>query len=725
MILLKSVKTAPRQGIILENPTTEDVNKYLPMASSNKLAAFDYEATGLELEDKIVGVSVVDDEYPAGVYFSFKNLDDKTDGVKKIILRRVAMRPTIAHGAQYEQWMTYSALGRYANIQYDTMCLLNSIEGDYAGVPGNKGLKNLQVDLLGWEDKGDVELDEWLTLNGYVNNRGKVLKGEMHNAPDSVLGKYCNMDAQATWDLYQNIFSPILSRFPELDVYHTRDFQNLIRLIDEARREGITIDRKKLEAHSKKLTDRMAELMTEFYEDSPASVHIQEYNAQAVREHYDRMPPKQTKTGKPSSRYSKWSEKLVTVKDTQHFNANSKKQLAWLFYDCLYETEHTYKFKVGYSGFPVRNKAGRRIVQNQIIVSGGPTIRWEFQETSLEVPNRKVDKTVLPKLGRAGELLAEYNTLNKELGYVSKMLDRSETGVHYSQLRVSGTKTDRCSGTGGVNIQQLPKSEGYLSCLIPKKGFVFLQMDIDALEAVVLAELSACPSYMNLYGPNRPPNDVYLFIGSQIEMFKQEIEDAGYSNTNPTSSGIKRAKKVAKRIRTICKVIHLSSQYGAWPDTIHETLIESGIQISLAEVTTIWEGYWKTFEGVTTYRKRLVAEWKANKGFFVDGLGTPVTVTKDFEKDILNRLIQRTGHFILVKYLYHLNQLVQENKMYHIKPVLPDFHDETVWQVPLEWKEQAKDLFDEAWVLTNNELGGIIPLTGTPEFHPHFWSFKA
>ena len=691
--------------MILTHPTLEDVDNYLPTSNSNKLMAFDYETTGLESTDKIVGVSVVDDQFPAGIYFSFKNCDLF---MAADILLRVVARPSIAHNAQFEQWMTFTATGKYANIQYDTQALLNQIEGDYAGVQGNKGLKNLQVDLLGWEDKGDVELDEWLTKHGYVNSRGKVLKGEMHNAPDSVLGKYCNFDAQATWDLYQCVFSPILERFPELDVYHTRDFQNLIRLIDEARREGITVDRKKLEAHSKKLTDRMAELMTEFYEDSPASVHIQEYNAQAVREHYDRMPPKQTKTGKPSSRYSKWSEKLVTIKDTQHFNANSKKQLAWLFYDCLYKT------------VVLNTSDWRGTVSKVVEIVGVGSVPCTPKG------GRAVDKTILPKLGRAGEILAEYNTLNKELGYVSKMLDRSETGVHYSQLRVSGTKTDRCSGTGGVNIQQLPKSEGYLSCLIPKKGFVFLQMDIDALEAVVLAELSACPSYMNLYGPNRPPNDVYLFIGSQIEMFKQEIEDAGYSNTNPTSSGIKRAKKVAKRIRTICKVIHLSSQYGAGANKIHQTLVESGISISLAEVTAIRKRYWEIFEGVTKYRERLVAEWKANKGFFIDGLGTPVTVTKDFEKDILNRQIQRTGHFILVKYLYHLGQLrkASPNAMMHLKPVLPDFHDETVWQVPTPFEKPAMNMFNKAWELTNNELGGIIPLTGTPESHPHFWSFK-
>jgi hypothetical protein len=488
---------------------------------------------------------------------------------------------------------------------------------------------------------------------------------------------------------------------------------------------GITVDRKKLEDHQTKLVEGMSTLMMEFFEDSPATPHIKEYNARVVREHYDKMPDKLTKTGKVSVRFTKWQEKLEILKVTQHFNPNSKQQLASLIYDNIFKSTHTHKYKLGYAGHHMRTKTGMRIIQNTITIEDGPTIKWEGPETTREGPPlRKVDKSILPKLGRAGEILAEYNKLNKEAGYVKKMLECSEGGVHHGQLRVSGTKTDRCAGTGGLNLQQLPKSEGYLECLRAATGQTLIQMDIDALEAVVLAELSQCPSYMQLYGPGRPPNDVYLFIGSQIPQFREEITNAGYDPESPTAEGIKRAKKTCKRTRSICKILHLSSQYGAGANKIYETLREQGIQISLAEVTDIRKRYWEIFKGVTDLRERLVKEWQANKGFFRDGLGTPVTVHRDYDKDILNRCIQRTGHFILVKYLYHLSQIRKEIKHVPIKPVLPDFHDETVWQVEDKHKDKAKYMFELAWSRTNDELGGIIPLSGTPEIHDNFWGFK-
>ena len=52
-----------------------------------------------------------------------------------------------------------------------------------------------------------------------------------------------------------------------------------------------------------------------------------------------------------------------------------------------------------------------------------------------------------------------------------------------------------------TNCQQLPKAREYMDCLIPRPGHVFIQMDVDALEAVVLAELSEDPACMQLYAP--------------------------------------------------------------------------------------------------------------------------------------------------------------------------------------------------------------------------------
>jgi len=242
-------------------------------------------------------------------------------------------------------------------------------------------------------------------------------------------------------------------------------------------------------------------------------------------------------------------------------------------------------------------------------------------------------------------------------------------------------------------------------------------MDVDALEPVVLAELSGCSSYMSLYGPNAAPNDVYLFIASKIPQFRKEVLDAGYDPDRPTREGITAAKKTCKRVRSICKLIHLAAGYGAGTGKIHASLNEQGIDISFAEVEKIRDMYWKVFEGVVQFRDRLTRSWKANRGYFLDGLGTPVTVGGDYEKDILNRCIQRTGHMILTKYLYHLNAP-------KARPVVVDFHDETIWECKIEDKEEVLRQFRDAWIKTNNELGGIIPLSGTPEAHSSFWGFK-
>jgi len=673
----------------------EQVAKYLPTSASS-LLAFDYETTGLTIDDEIVGVSFTDAAHPAGVYFSFKHCGRS---VNKAVLDRIASRPSIAHNAQFEQWMTFSSLAKYANIQYDTAALLNQIEGDWAAQYG-KGLKNAQTMLLGWENAGDVELDEWLTANGYTNARGKVLKGEMHNTPDTILGRYCNYDSQSTWDLYTKVFAPILERFPELDVYHTRDFQNLIKLIDKGRRNGLTVDRPKLQTYSNDLQTRLDNLMDRFYSDSPATPFIKEYNRAQRNVIWDKMPSAFTKTGKPSSRYEKWELRMEKANNTNHFNANSKKQLAWLFYDCLYDTEH-------------------KEVRKRHKIFWQTTIKGVGKVEGTKGGARAVDKKILPKLGEAGEILAEYNKLNKEKQYVDKMLERSTDGKHYTQLRVSGTKTDRCAGTGGLNIQQLPKSQGYLECLTPREGSTFIQMDVDALEPVVLAELSGCSSYMSLYGPNAAPNDVYLFIASKIPQFAKEIRDAGYNPDNPTREGIASTKKKCKRIRTICKLIHLAAGYGAGTDKIHASLNEQGVDITFKEVEDIRSMYWKVFNGVVKYRDRLTRSWKANRGFFLDGLGTPVTVDGDYEKDILNRCIQRTGHMILAKYLYHLSQINPP-----AAPVVVDFHDETIWECEKGTEKETLAAFNEAWTRTNAELGGIIPLSGTPEEHKSFWGFK-
>ena len=92
--------------------------------------------------------------------------------------------------------------------------------------------------------------------------------------------------------------------------------------------------------------------------------------------------------------------------------------------------------------------------------------------------------------GEAGSHYLEYTSAVKELGYVNGMLESLVDGIHHTQMRSHGTLSDRCAGTGGVNIQQLSKSAGYLRNLTVPEDHVIIQADFTALEPVVTSELS-------------------------------------------------------------------------------------------------------------------------------------------------------------------------------------------------------------------------------------------
>jgi len=246
---------------------------------------------------------------------------------------------------------------------------------------------------------------------------------------------------------------------------------------------------------------------------------------------------------------------------------------------------------------------------------------------------------------------------------------------------------------------------------------------VDALEPTVLAELSEDHGLMSVYGSDTP-NDIYLFIGSKIPQFAHKICKY-YDPVNPTVAGIALAKRHCKKERTICKVLHLSSGYGAGAVKIHETLVMSGVDITLKEVSEIRTMYWEIFAGVKQFQEQLTDEWKDNMGWFRDGLGCRIAVDDGYEKDILNRCIQNTGHKILVKYLRIMQTLRAERGLWDsLHPLVCDFHDETVWECKTEKEAECIKLMNDVWKILNNELGGTIALAGKPEVVESFSSFK-
>jgi len=682
----------------------------------------DFETTGLDpLTDTIVGVGIADEAFPMGIYFCMKEPVNH----KSALMKRISQRPKIAHNFTFELimeemwWRNLTTLNLYnnfsnTNYKYCTSGLLNQLEGDYAGLYQQNGLrgsalKNLQTAALGWPEAGDIELDEWLINNGYHDKEGKPLKGEMHRAPTSILGHYCGLDAQSTWMLYKHFYGPKLNDFPELDLYHSRDYMNLGKLTVEQRLRGMKINTEGLQYYIRNLEWLIENSELAFMQYSSATPHIETFN-QAFRDAlFEKQPKRTTAKGDISKNWLKWEKKCKETQDTNYFKITSKtKDLPWLLYDCLFKT--TKRIETNWRG-ETKHK------MDIIVEDGTATVDCNNEK------HRPVDLEILPRLGDVGQILYEYSKLTKEVGYVRSMLESTVDGIHYPQLRLGGTKTDRCAGTGGVNIQQQPKTYDYMKCFTHRKGMKLMQMDIDALEAVVLGELSEDKAYMKLYGPDAVKgNDVYLFVGSGLGDMGRDLLEFGYDPNNPDPDIVKAAKKKFKGQRAVFKKFHLSGQYGAGAGRIWRDLVLQGIDIDLDTCKKMHKDYWILFEDVIVFTAGLQKEVD-EVGYFIDGIGTPVTVDERFSKDTLNRCIQRTGHMILVKYLYHLEQIRKERNLI-MYPIIDDFHDETVWEFHDGDEQIIMEAFNEAWKRTNKELGGIIPLSGAPEICTSWADFK-
>jgi len=677
----------------------------------------DFETTGLDMIDpdfRVVGIGLAGKGLENGIYYSLKNGENPTD-----LLKWICKQELIAHNVVYDS-AVLERLVRDHNLpttlskdwpwKWDTMSMYHHLSQD-EWLGQSKGLKAAQVDILGWEDKGDIELDAWLASQG-------LGKGDMWQAPDEILGKYGCYDVQSTYQLYQHLL-PQLQKFPdavefisEIEVpYHYRS-------IVEMRFYGIKMDLQKLCLLQGDLKTNIEAFNSDFITDIDVAKWATSVDILKLKELNEQEPPKLTKTGKVTKRWEKWEEKITNYEPAHWLNTNSKAQLRDLFFNHLYEVSEVRPVK-GFDGNQKEFKGGKLLWEVDIFVED-TKITHEWAAKTSDIP---VSKELLPKLGEVGQMLYDYNKDVKLLGYVKGMIESLKDGIHHGQLRPLGTSTGRCSGSGGINLQQISKDPRYLECFTARKGHTLIDADVTALEPCVLAELSGCPNYMKLYGPDAKPNDIYLFVGANTQALGSTLRRYGYNPDSPTPEAISETKKKLKKERGIAKVLHLSSGYGAGAGKIWKTLLSQGIELSFADAKQIHADYWELFKRVKEYERELLSERENNGGWIIDGLGLPVTIGKHKVKDILNSLIQGTGHRIMVRHIANIMKLRDKYET-RFNFWISDFHDETITECPDEDVEEVLSVFNEAEKLTNKELDGIIYLEIEPETGSDLRPFK-
>jgi DNA polymerase I-like protein with 3'-5' exonuclease and polymerase domains len=725
-------------------PTRDDINIYeyinspgiiMPVLRKiTGIIAVDIETKGTQAADpdtEIVGVGIA--SMDTILYLDFATNTHEVNAAVLDWLREY-QGPMVGHNVFFDGAFLLRETGKWLNWKYDTYGLYRQLATE--GYPGQTyGLKTAQLQLLNWPVKGDVDLDQWLINNGYHSDikkdkkmgyypgpaiKGeprfyKPSKGEMWRAPARILGHYCALDAASTLLLLTDVFLPSVEGQPwaeEFLSYHDL-FMTNVELLANQQLTGITIDKTELIEHQHKLESEITEGYHAFFHHPQVVPVIEKLNQEHLEDIKSKEPEKFKKMKFPkepaqfkkdgtvsvswqnwekrmaeltergpelSKNWTNWNERFEEAKKANHLNLNSGPQLQRLFYDEL--------------GYPV-------IIYTE---SGEPS----------------VGSKAIPAFGEVGQLLSKVREKEKELGYVkgcveALILDAEGNWRLHPQFRAPGTLTCRLAGSGGVNLQQIPKSRGYLECWKPKPGKAWIDCDHTALEQVVMAELTRDTALFKIYGPDARPNDIYLFNGSQLPIIGDKIRAAGYDPDYPDPETISAVKKQCKKERGISKVITLGSSYGMGPGKLQQTLALQGVDITPEDAKAMHSAYWRLYGGVKEYEAYLLQELKDNNGYVLNGVGRPVCCAPDYTKDIVNRVVQSTGHDVHMMYMAICHRLLNEAGIEH-DGIVWDFHDQTILECNEEDAERLHYIIGTlAYEVLNQELDGVIKLKGDPQ----------
>lgn len=452
--LLCELNCPPRRlGPVLSLAHTAAL-KLLPPANTE--VSLDWETRGLDVsapDFKVIGVGLAWEEpwrENTSIYFDLRDTDDSclVSLVRHIHTLRPVAHNVIFDGAVLAQLNQRFELAQVWPWVACTFALWQQLGPE--GHPGQRwSLKHGMKLLLGWSDTNEAELDQWLIDRGYFTwsrPKGKPAvkspaKSEMWRAPAHVLGRYCVLDAEATWLLWTQVLKPKLTQFPVLDRLHRHHTQRVFSLLVRQQLRGVQIDVDRLrnyyEEVKRKIQDRYYEWLAlpevarelEAYDRDKFAQLWATQPPRYKKRKLGREPPQFTRTGRVSKNWLKWQAKAAQPPEERKdwhtwlqkfdalaekptlFNPNSDKQLRWLLYERL-------KF---------------------------PVLLWTKGSKESE-PQPAVSDKALSGLGPVGKKLIAYHDVCTELRYVEACLQNVDSAGILRPKFKFGTITGRLKG---------------------------------------------------------------------------------------------------------------------------------------------------------------------------------------------------------------------------------------------------------------------------------------
>jgi DNA polymerase I-like protein with 3'-5' exonuclease and polymerase domains len=251
-----------------------------------------------------------------------------------------------------------------------------------------------------------------------------------------------------------------------------------------------------------------------------------------------------------------------------------------------------------------------------------------------------------------------------------------------------------------VNLLALPKRKTSMRVFLAPEGYVLIREDVNSLEPRVMAYLTQDENLLKLYGKDAKPHDGYLFVAWYLlDKVKEhyDIDDITVEKRN-------YAKDICEEERTYIKPAFLGWFYGLGA---YNLSLKEGMP--LKDAKRFMSTLDKLFKGKFALHNALIKKWTETGGHVISARGTPICCCNSKKKDIVNRVVQRSGHELLQRLLYHRNEYRKKHNI-EMYPYIPDFHDESVWMVRPHDVDRAKEAINYSYAKLNEELNWNVSI---------------
>jgi DNA polymerase I-like protein with 3'-5' exonuclease and polymerase domains len=524
------------------------------------------------------------------------------------------------------------------------------------------GLKDAQVEVLGWVEAGDVELDQQVRSRG-----GSLDRGDHYLADTEVLAYYAGLDAFSTRLLY-NARKP---HFDEHDQWGLlEEMMRYSWMLQENTSHGVRVDEAKLRTQLEELQARMAHDRSELFRmlEEPVRTLETRWLAEKLASYSD------TKVGQ------RFKDVFAAdVSRHPRFNFSSDKQKSALFY--------------GVMGLPVMKTVKPRKDKRT-----GRKIYSDAPATSFEAISLAVANSGRPELE---EMIAAYSRSEKSEilhnSFVAPWVECTRNGRIHPPFNPCGTVSYRLSGYRPYFLNLPFEERELMECFLCDEGYGGVHADLVSVEPTLTAHYSQDPHLLKVFRDGL--GDVYLDLALTLFPNDRELRE-GY---NPNAPATTEVKERFKKRRKVAKVVQLAVQYTGTGYTVSNSL-----RCTLEEAEELVERYWKHFEAVRICNDRLI-RLHAKKGFLTNAVGRVFRMPYDGHKDTPNRFFQSGGHDILRVWVQTIFRTCQERGI-KVRPVILDLHDATSLQAPLDQVGNLEEVFVDSLTEVNERVKLSVPV---------------